>query len=158
MVPSLVSMPSVSNKILGTYPRKIKGEGELMAVKSETPIQRRIKRLIEARGGYIPKKNHGNMITVPGLHDLPFTYHGYSCFFEVKTPNTPDNASDAQGIHCRLARKALALTAIVYTIDQTTAILDQLDLCHRLQCTPTEMLVSMTHFFEQRGLDDGTKY
>lgn len=129
-----------------------------MSVKSETPIQQRIKTLIDARGGYIPKKNHGNMITIKGLHDLPFTYKGFSCFFEVKTPTTPDDVSVAQGIHCRLARKALALTAIVWNTDEAIMILDHLDLCHRLQCTPSEMLVTMKHFFEQRGLDDGTKY
>jgi len=129
-----------------------------MSIKSETPIQSRIQKLITARGGYIPKKNHGNMITIPGLHDLPFTYKGFSCFFEVKTPNTTSDVSEAQGIHCRLARKALALTAIPSTIEEVELILDQLDHCHRMNCTPTEMLALMTQFFEQRGLDDGTKY
>ena len=129
-----------------------------MSTKSETPIQSRIQHLIIARGGYLPKKNHGNMITRKGLHDLPFVYKGFSCFFEVKTPDTPTDVQVAQGIHCRLARKALALTAIPSTIEEAEIILDQLDLCHRLQCTPTEMLNTMKHFFEQRGLDDGTKY
>jgi hypothetical protein len=129
-----------------------------MSVKSETPIQSRIQKLIAARGGYIPKKNHGNMITVPGLHDLPFVYKGFSCFFEVKTPDTPEDVSEAQGIHCRKARKALALTAIPSTIVEAELILDQLDLCSKLRCTPAEMLQHMDHFFEQRGLDDGTKY
>lgn len=147
----------VSNKnILGTYPSKTKGE--IMSVKSETPIQQRIQTEIERRGGYIPHKNHGNMITKPGLHDLPFTYKGFSCFFEVKTPTTTTDVSEQQGIHCRLARKAYGLTAVVWNLDQVKLILDHLDLLDRLDCTPQEMLISMKHFFEQRGLDDGTKY
>jgi len=129
-----------------------------MSVKSETPIQSHIQKLIAARGGYIPKKNHGNMITIPGLQDLPFVYKGFSCFFEVKTPNTTKNVSTAQGIHCRKARKALALTAIPSTLEDTILILDQLDLCNKLGCTPLEMQQHMDCFFEQRGLDDGTKY
>jgi len=129
-----------------------------MSIKVETTVQRSIQKLIVARGGYLPKKNHGNMITIKGLHDLPFVYKGFSCFFEVKTLDTPTDVSVEQGIHCRLARKAFALTAIVSSIQEATLILDHLDLCHRLGCTPTQMLVSMTLFFEQRGLDDGTKY
>jgi hypothetical protein len=128
-----------------------------MSVKTETYLQRSIQKLIETRGGYV-KKNHGNMITIKGLLDLPFTYKGFSCFFEVKTPDTKTDVSPEQGIHCRLARKALALTAIVSSTEEATLILDYLDRCHRLECTPSEMLTSMTHFFEQRGLDDGTKY
>jgi hypothetical protein len=129
-----------------------------MSVKSETPVQQRIKDLIEARGGYIPKKNHGNMITKKGLHDLPFTYKGFSCYFEIKTADTPTDVSTAQGIHCRLARKALALTAVIWNTEQTTIILDKLDSCDRLECTPRQMLLIMRLFFDQRGLDDGTSY
>jgi len=129
-----------------------------MSVKSETPVQQRIQDVIEARGGYIPHKNHGNMITKPGLLDLPFTYKGFSCFFEVKTPTTTTDVSEQQGIHCRLARKAYGLTAVVWNLDQVKLILDHLDLLDKLECTPREMLVNMQHFFEQRGLDDGTKY
>lgn len=129
-----------------------------MSIKQETPVQRAIKNSIEARGGYIPKKNHGNMITKPGLQDLPFTYRGFSCYFEVKTPSTTSDVSKAQGIHCRLARKALALTAIVSTVEEVNSILDQLDLCHRLDCSPHLMLLKLKQFFERRGLDDGTKY
>jgi len=130
-----------------------------MSIKQETPLQRNIQAVIVSRGGYIPKKNHGNMITIKGLQDLPFVYKGFSVFFEVKLPDyTNSDVSEHQGIHCRLARKALALTAIVSSTEEATLILDHLDRCHKLECTPTEMLTSMKLFFEQRGLDDGTKY
>jgi hypothetical protein len=129
-----------------------------MSVKSETPIQQRMHDYIEARGGYMPKKNHGNMITKKGLQDLPFTYKGFSCFFEVKTPETTTDVSRHQGIHCRLARKAKGLTAVVWNLQQVQIILDALDLCDQRGFSPKEMINYMTFFFEQRGLDDGTKY
>ena len=130
-----------------------------MSVKSETLLQRSIQHVIDVRRGYIPKKNHGNMTTIPGLQDLPFVYKGFSCFFEIKLPSyKPTDVSEAQGIHCRLARKALALTAIVTSTEETTLILDELDRCSRMSCTPAEMLLLMDTFFEKRGLDDGTKY
>lgn len=129
-----------------------------MAIKQETSIVNVLRKRIEARGGYIPKKNHGNMITRKGLHDLPFTYRGFSCYFEAKTEVTPDDVKAAQGIHCRLARKALALTAIVWNVEQLIIILDHLDFCHINNYTPTQMLQYMQQVFKERGLDDGTKY
>jgi len=129
-----------------------------MAVKQETLFQQSIQRELESRGAYVPKKNHGNMITRPGLQDLPFVYKGFSCFFEAKTKDTSDDVKVAQGIHCRLARKALALTAIVSTMEQVQIILDELDRCYRMACTATEMLILMDILFEKRGLDNGTKY
>ena len=129
-----------------------------MSIKQETSVQQRIASVIDARRGYIPKKNHGNMITRKGLHDLPFTYKGFSCYFEVKTIDTPTDVSEAQGVHCRLARKALALTAIVATTEDAEMILDALDQCDRFGYSPREMLTFMDIFFEKRGLDNGTKY
>ena len=130
-----------------------------MTIKQETSLQRNIQHVIVTKGGYIPKKNHGNMITVKGLQDLPFVYKGFSCFFEIKLPNYTDkDVSEHQGIHCRLARKALALTAVVSSVEDTHLILNELDRCSRMNCTPAEMLSLMTIFFETRGLDDGTKY
>ena len=130
-----------------------------MSVKSESPLQRSIQKVITARAGsYLPKKNHGDMTTIPGLHDLPFVYKGFSCFFEIKLPTTAADVSPEQGIHCRLARKAFALTAIVTSVEETILILDELDRCSRMSCTPAEMLLLMDTFFEKRGLDDGTKY
>lgn len=143
-------------KILGTCPKKTKGD--VMTIKAETSVQQRIQEYIAGRGGYIPKKNHGNMITRKGLHDLPFTYKGFSCYMEVKTDDTPTDVSKHQGIHCRLARKALGLTAIVWNMQQIQIILDALDYCDRLGYSPREMLTYMKFFFEQKGLDDGTKY
>lgn len=134
-----------------------------MAIKEETSIQRSIQQLIVSRRGYIPHKNHGNMITIKGLHDLPFLYKGFSCFFEVKTPEVYYNAknrgvSEEQGIHCRLARKSFGLTAIVCDVYQAGIILDKLDYCDQLDLSPQQMLSIMESFFESRGLDDGTKY
>ncbi len=130
-----------------------------MSIKQESQIQRNIQHAIISKGGYIPKKNHGNMITIKGLQDLPFVYKGFSCFFEIKLPNyTANDVSEHQGIHCRLARKALALTAIVSSVEEAYLILDELDRCSRMSCSPVEMLLLMDTFFEKRGLDNGTSY
>ncbi len=133
-----------------------------MANKEETALQQRIQHLIKSRHhSYIPKKNHGNMITIKGLQDLPFTYKGFSIYFEIKTPEAyaAGNAvSKEQGIHCRLARKAYSLTAIVYSTDIAETILNELDHCHKLDLSPKEMLTWMDEFFEREGLDNGSKY
>lgn len=125
---------------------------------SETYLQQRLQVLIRRRGGYIPKKNHGNMITIKGLHDLPFTYKGFSIYWEVKTFETRKNVSVEQGIHCRLARKAGAITAIVSNLAQGKMILDHLDYCVVQEYSPKRTLIEMDALFESRGLDNGTTY
>lgn len=129
-----------------------------MAVKEETQLQSRLQTLIRKRGGYMPKKNHGNMITIKGLHDLPFTYKGFSVYWEVKTPATKHDVSLEQGIHCRLARGAGAITAIISDMKQAEEILDHLDFCFRVDYSPATTRVEMDALFKRRGLDDGTSY
>lgn len=129
-----------------------------MSVKQETYLQQRIQTLIKRRGGYIPKKNHGNMITVKGLHDLPFTYRGLSFYFEVKTPDDPTGVSEEQGIHCRLAKKAGGITAIVHDISEATTILNHIDYCVAQEYPITTILQEMEALYRAKGLDDGTSY
>ena len=123
----------------------------------ETALQSRLQRLIRSRGGYVTK-NHGNMITVKGRSDLSFTYEGLSFYWEVKTPEDSKNVSVEQGIHCRLAKKAGGITAIISTVDQATAILDYVDYCVNKGFSITNILTSMDDLYRIEGLDDGTKY
>lgn len=129
-----------------------------MSVKQETYLQQRIQTLIKRRGGYIPKKNHGNMITAKGLHDLPFTYRGLSFYFEVKTPDDPTGVSEEQGIHCRLAKKAGGITAIVIDTNTVSSILDAVDYCRNQNFSVQYTLDYLNKFYELGGLDDGTSY
>lgn len=125
--------------------------------KKETALQSRLQRLINRRGGYV-KKNHGNMITVKGLSDLSFTYKGLSFYWEIKTPNDAKNVSVEQGIHCRLAKKAGGITAIVSTLEQAERILNHADYCIDQKLSIANILIEMDTLYSKWGLDDGTKY
>ena len=127
-------------------------------IKKETALQSRLQRFIKRRGGYVPKKNHGNMITVKGLSDLSFTYKGLSFYWEVKMPNDAKNVSVEQGIHCRLAKKAGGITAIVSTLEQAERLLDHADYCIDQKLPITDILIEMDTLYSKWGLDDGTKY
>ena len=129
-----------------------------MSVKAETNFQQSLQVLIRRRKGYVPKKNHGNMITVKGLHDLPITYKGLSLFWEVKAPEDPSPVSVEQGIHCRLAKKAGGITAIISNMSQAVTILDHIDYCMTQEYPIKNILEEMDAFYKVRGLDDGTKY
>lgn len=125
-----------------------------MARKSETTLQSSIQKLIKSRGGYV-KKNHGNMITIKGLSDLSFTYKGFSCYWEIKTPQDSMNVSPEQGIHCRLAKKAGGITAIVSTLRQANYLLDLIDKYIETYPIPTFDEWAMVMMEEW---DDGTSY
>lgn len=125
--------------------------------KKETALQSRLQKLIKRRGGYV-KKNHGNMITVKGLSDLSFTYKGLSFYWEIKTPEDATNVSIEQGIHCRLARKAGGITAIISTLDQAELILNHADYCIGQELPITSILHEMDALYSKWRLDDGTKY
>jgi len=129
-----------------------------MSVKAETSFQQRLQVLLRRRGAYVPKKNHGNMITAPGLQDLPITYRGLSLFWEAKAPEDPSPVSAEQGIHCRLARKAGGITAIISEIHQAIAILDHIDYLLSFDLSIPSILAQMDIFYKTRGLDDGTTY
>lgn len=128
-----------------------------MTIKAETALQLRIQNLIKKRGGYI-KKNHGNMITEPGLADLSFAYKGIACYWEIKTPETKNNVSPKQGIHCRLARKAGAITAIIYETTQPSLILDVIDVFYESNLRLKDLRVLLDNLYESEGIDDGTSY
>lgn len=126
-----------------------------MAIKKETALQERIQNYIESKGGYAPNKSHGNMITRVGISDLRFTYKGLAVHFEVKLPEEKHNVSKAQGIHCRLAKKAGGVTAIVTSIDDTKYILELIDIYISTYAIP-----SFNEWTKHFGgvWDDGTSY
>lgn len=128
-----------------------------MSVKAETSFQQRLQVLLRRRGAYV-KKNHGNMITAPGHSDLSITYRGLSLYWEVKTPETPTDVSEEQGIHCRLAKKAGAITAVISATEQAEIILDHIDYCLSQDYPLPDILNEMNNMYKIRGLDDGTKY
>lgn len=136
---------------------------------SETTLQRQLQKLVTARGGYI-RKNHGNMLTKKGLADLSFTYLSLSFYWEVKTPEgyedlvkakrnqTLDSRAIAQSIHCRLAKNAGGITAIISRLDQARTILDTVNYCILNDYTIPKILKHLEMVYIARGLDDGTSY
>lgn len=121
-----------------------------MGVKSETYLQRSIQKLIETRGGYVIKQ-HGSMISEPGVPDLLCCFKGIFVALECKeTGNTP---TKQQGIHCRLIKKAGGITAIVYTKENVISILNQIDDMYKQNFNnwPTTVL----HI---KNIDDGTRW
>lgn len=127
-----------------------------MSKQAEGALQTRLQNLIKRRGGYIPNKSHGSMITAKGISDLRFTYKGLSVHWEVKLPEEAHNVSEAQGIHCRLAKKAGGITAIITSINQGNYILDLIDKYRATVPSFYEYLSSIT--INIKGWDDGTSY
>lgn len=128
-----------------------------MGVKQETGLQQRLQVLLRRRGAYV-NKNHGNMITAPGHSDLSITYQSLSLHWEVKTPENPTDVSEEQGIHCRLAKKAGAITAIISNSEQAELILNHLDYYVSHGYSIPDILKEMDSMYKRAGLDDGTTY
>ena len=91
-----------------------------MAVKTETPLQERIQTLIRQKGGYVVKQ-HGDMISEPGIPDLLVCYRGIFLGIEVKVNN--NTPSKHQGIHCRKIWNAGGIAAIVRSVDEVYNLL-----------------------------------
>lgn len=130
-----------------------------MGVKSETYLQRRIKRLIRLRGGYCVK-NWGSMISEPGIADITACYKGLYIALEVKDKdNKPE---PAQGIHARNVQKAGGITAAVWSVEEVEKILNSID-CLISWGTSSfakvrEFPVVIKKKLAEQNIDDGTRY
>lgn len=91
-----------------------------MAVKAETSLQERIQKFIVKSGGYVIKQ-HGDMISEPGVPDLLVCYRGIFIGLEVKVDNNVP--SKRQGIHCRKIWNAGGIAAIVRSVDEVYNLL-----------------------------------
>lgn len=91
-----------------------------MAVKAETSLQERIQKFIVKSGGYVIKQ-HGDMISEPGVPDLLVCYRGIFMGLEVKVDNNVP--SKHQGIHCRKIWNAGGIAAIVRSVDEVYNLL-----------------------------------
>lgn len=91
-----------------------------MAVKAETSLQERIQKFIVKSGGYVIKQ-HGDMISEPGVPDLLVCYRGIFMGLEVKVDN--NMPSKQQGIHCRKIWNAGGIAAIVRSVDEVYNLL-----------------------------------
>lgn len=126
-----------------------------MAVKPETPLQASIKKLIRSRGGYA-QKNHGDMISEPGIADITACYRGLYLAIEVKEgDNIP---STHQGIHCRQVLKAGGISLIAWSVEDVRPLLDFIDILALTSTNLGTLHTTIRNYIEERGIDDGSKY
>jgi len=97
-----------------------------MAVQQETYLQRAIQKLVKSRGGYIVKQ-HGSMISEPGIPDLLCCYKGFFIAIECKEEGNKPSAQ--QGIHCRAIQKAGGITVVTWDTKTINKLLDYIDYC-----------------------------
>lgn len=126
-----------------------------MAVQPETPLQQRIKKVVAKRGGYAVKQ-HGSMISEPGVPDILICYKGVFLAIEVKYAN--NFPTPQQGIHLRNIANAEGVTLVAWTTEEVEKVLDRLDYCYKQDYSLKYTLDEMRAFFLNRGLDDGSSY
>lgn len=126
-----------------------------MAVKKETPLQERIQALIRRKGGYVIKQ-HGDMISEPGIPDLLACYQGIFLGIEVKIGN--NTPSPQQGIHCRNIWKAGGIAAIVWDTDSVDLILSAIDRWIEAECLVPEVIKGVETQMHFANLDTGRNW
>ena len=108
-----------------------------MAVKAETSLQERIQKFIVKSGGYVIKQ-HGDMISEPGVPDLLVCYRGIFIGLEVKVDNNVP--SKRQGIHCRRIWNAGGIAAIVRSVDEVHCLLLFINRWIEAECQTPEVI------------------
>ena len=124
-----------------------------MGVQPETYLQRSIRKLIEKRGGYAVKQ-HGSMISEPGIPDILACYKGFFIAIEAKEiGNTP---SRQQGIHIRNIQKADGITCVVWDIEDVKTLLNLLDEYQTYnEPYPKSIMYTLKH---EENIDTGEKW
>ena len=124
-----------------------------MSVQPETYLQRAVQRLVKSRGGYIVKQ-HGSMISEPGIPDLLCCYKGFFIAFECKEEG--NKPSEQQGIHCRMIQKAGGITIVIWSVDEAKSVLDNIDYCERVNTIWQHQ--QDINFIRLEIMNDGTRY
>lgn len=123
-----------------------------MGVQSETYLQRRIRELIEKRGGYC-QKNHGSMISEPGIPDIFACYQGFFLAIEAKDDdNTPTRQ---QGIQIRNVQKSKGITCVVWTIEEAIKVLDIID---NYETYNEPYTTTIMKILKEENIDTGEKW
>lgn len=126
-----------------------------MAVKTETPLQERIQTLIRQRGGYVVKQ-HGDMISEPGIPDLLACYRGIFLGIEVKVnDNTP---SKQQGIQCRKIWQRGGIAMVTWTTDDVISVLSFIDRWIDAECLVPEVIKGVETQMQFANIDNGRNW
>ena len=123
-----------------------------MGVQPETYLQRSIRKLIQKRGGYAIKQ-HGSMLSEPGIPDILACYKGFFLAIEAKeVGNTP---SRQQGIHIRNIQSADGITCVVWDVKEVEVLLNLLD---DYQTYNEPYPISIMKTLREENIDTGEKW
>lgn len=123
-----------------------------MGVQTETYLQRHVRELIEKRGGYC-QKNHGSMISEPGIPDIFANYKGFFLAIEAKDGN--NTPSRQQGIHIRNIQRTKGITCVVWTIEEMTQVLDIID---KFTGRIEPYTKAIMYLLKEKNIDTGEKW
>ena len=126
-----------------------------MAVKAETSLQERIQKFIVKSGGYVIKQ-HGDMISEPGVPDLLVCYRGIFMGLEVKVDNNVP--SKHQGIHCRKIWKAGGIAAIVRSINDVYGLILFINRWIEAECTTPEVIKGVETQMQFVDIENGRSW
>ena len=123
-----------------------------MGVQPETYLQRSIRKLISKRGGYAIKQ-HGSMISEPGIPDIIACYNGF--FLAVEAKEIGNEPSRQQGIHIRNIQAADGITCIVWSLTDVEKVLDIID---QYQVLSEPYTKSIMNLMREANIDTGEKW
>ena len=123
-----------------------------MGVQPETYLQRSIRKLIEKRGGYAIKQ-HGSMISEPGIPDIIACYNGF--FLAIEAKEIGNEPSRQQGIHIRNIQKSNGITCVIWDIEKLKVVLDIIDQYQVLSEPYTESIMNL---MREANIDTGEKW
>lgn len=123
-----------------------------MGVQPETYLQRGIKKLIRKRGGYAIKQ-HGSMISEPGIPDIIACYKGLFLTIEAKELN--NIPSKQQGIHMRNIQSSNGITIVAWDILDVEQVLDIID---TYQYSVLPFIGNIKSDIKSKNIDTGEKW
>ena len=123
-----------------------------MGVQPETYLQRSIRTLIQKRGGYAIKQ-HGSMISEPGIPDILACYKGF--FLAIEAKEVGKTPSKQQGIHIRNIKKSCGITCVIWDIDKLKIVLDIID---NYETYNEPYTTTIMKILKEENIDTGEKW
>lgn len=126
-----------------------------MGKQKEGSLQERIQKYIRSIGG-VCHKNHGDMISEPGIPDITVGYKGLYIGIEAKVDN--NTPSRQQGINCRNLWKAGNIAFVTWDLETVQNVFTFIDRWINADCTPSEIQKGVETQMIFAGIDDGRKW
>lgn len=126
-----------------------------MGKQKEGSLQERIQKYIKSIGG-ICHKNHGDMISEPGIPDITVGYKGLYIGIEAKVDD--NKPSRQQGIHCRSLWQAGNIAFVTWDLDTVKNVFGFIDRWIDANCTPSEIQKGVETQMMFANIDDGRRW